>query len=93
MSSPRVFKLKETDSMALKDAKDYEDAKKRLENMSAEYEKLRGMEAAKDAGSETRQKLKDMMQPLNDLRGEVDYYEIKNGLRPAGMFVKTEEIR
>lgn len=79
--------------MALKDQKEYEDAKKRLQDMEAEYEKLRGMEAAKDKSSDTRQKLKDMMQPLNDLRGDVDYYETKNGMRPQGMFVKTEEVR
>ena len=79
--------------MALKDDKEYQEAKSRLASMEAEYEQLRGMEAAKDKSSDTRRKLKDMMQPLNDLRGDVDYYEIKNGLRPEGMFVKTEEVR
>ena len=79
--------------MALKDEKEYQAAKSKLKDMEAEYTQLRGMEAARDKSSDTHKKLKDMMQPLNDLRGDIDYYEIKNGMRPEGMFVQTREVR
>lgn len=79
--------------MALKDEREYRQAQEKLASMVERYEQLRSMQDVKKVGSDTREELKSMMQPLNDLRGEIDYYEIKNNLRPEGAFVTVKEIR
>lgn len=79
--------------MALSKEADYRQAQEKLASMIQRYEQLRSMEAVRKVGSGTREELKDMMQPLNDLRGEIDQYEIKNGLRPEGAFITVKEIK
>jgi hypothetical protein len=78
--------------MEVRNEKEYRAAKSELREMEAAYEQLRGQESAKKGGSD-REKLKAMMQPLNDLRGEVDRYEIQHGMRPEGAFVTVTEIK
>lgn len=79
--------------MALSKEADYRQAQEKLASMIQRYEQLRSMEAVRKVGSSTREELKDMMQPLNDLRGEIDQYEIKNNLRPEGAFITVKEIK
>lgn len=78
--------------MAVTDQKSYEKAKADLEKVEAEFEQLRNQESAKKGGSD-RERLKDMMQPMNDLRDAVAAYEIQHGMRPEGAFVTVKEIK
>lgn len=78
--------------MAINSEKEYNKAREELEKFSAKYEALRTQESSQSGGS-TREELKSMMQPLNDLRDEIDAYEIQHGMRPEGAFVTVKEIR